>query len=407
MKKLIFTILIVMTFISCGDKDDKKPKDNNKMIFQWGTSNDDWGQSAILDDLNNIIVAGTQNNSIFVYKINDKKIIYTKNFNLENNKSLNNITLKFLNNNIYLFANMRLEVSGGEVPVYKNYLFVMKLDNQGNEIYKKELLESGMENQTFVDATNTNDDFYILSHKRTDNNSIDIFIYKLNENGIVTPYIDFGTDKDDKAVSIFYDKKRESIYVAGTTIGGKFKPSDISLGGSDVFVAEIKDGNMTWGTILGSSKDDYVSDIKSDSLGNIYVLGNTDGKILNTIIGEQDIFISNLNVQGTVVLQKQLGTNSYDFSSKLVVDDNIYISGYTNGAVEKSFGKKDVYFAKLDKDFNIISQKQWGSSEDEEVFSLLKNNETLYIVGNTDGKISKVSGKKDLFIITKTTLEKQ
>ena len=65
---------------------------------------------------------------------------------------------------------------------------------------------------------------------------------------------------------------------------------------------------------LGTSSDDRGNGVTTDSSGNIYVTGNTDGGLDgNTSSGESDIFLVKYNSSGTKQWTKQLGTSSSDY----------------------------------------------------------------------------------------------
>ena len=55
-----------------------------------------------------------------------------------------------------------------------------------------------------------------------------------------------------------------------------------------------------WTKQLGTSSDDSGNDVTTDSAGNIYVTGLTDGRLDgNTISGGSDIFLVKYNLTGT------------------------------------------------------------------------------------------------------------
>ena len=55
-----------------------------------------------------------------------------------------------------------------------------------------------------------------------------------------------------------------------------------------------------WTKLLGTSGFDYVRDVTTDSSGNIYVTGETEGGLDgNTSSGESDIFLVKYNSSGT------------------------------------------------------------------------------------------------------------
>ena len=64
-----------------------------------------------------------------------------------------------------------------------------------------------------------------------------------------------------------------------------------------------------WTKQLGTSLDDEGNGVSTDSSGNIYVTGNTEGGLDgNTSSGSRDIFLVKYNSSGTKQWTKQLGT---------------------------------------------------------------------------------------------------
>jgi len=84
--------------------------------------------------------------------------------------------------------------------------------------------------------------------------------------------------------------------------------------------------------------NDYGNSVTSDSSDNIYVTGRTRGGLDgNTSSGDDDdIFLVKYNSSGTKQWTKQMGTSSFDCGNGVSTDSsgNIYVTGYTNGGLE-------------------------------------------------------------------------
>jgi len=92
-------------------------------------------------------------------------------------------------------------------------------------------------------------------------------------------------------------------------------------------------GQCTRTKQLGTSSKDYGTSVTTDSSGNIYVTGYTEGGLDgNTNSGESDIFLVKYNSSGTKQWTKQLGTSYLDEGYSVTTDslDNIYVTGWTN-----------------------------------------------------------------------------
>ena len=63
---------------------------------------------------------------------------------------------------------------------------------------------------------------------------------------------------------------------------------------------ENKSIKKQWTKQLGTSREDYGEDVTTDSSGNIYVTGHTEGGLDgNTSSGNNDIFLVKYNPSGT------------------------------------------------------------------------------------------------------------
>jgi len=83
-----------------------------------------------------------------------------------------------------------------------------------------------------------------------------------------------------------------------------------------------------------------------------YTKGDLDG---NTSSGSYDMFLVKYNSSGTKQWTKQLGTSLTDYGTGVSVDssDNIYVTGFTNGSLEKNFYQGsyyDIFLVKYNSD---------------------------------------------------------
>ena len=87
--------------------------------------------------------------------------------------------------------------------------------------------------------------------------------------------------------------------MTGTTYGGL--DGNTSSGNHDIVLVKYNStGTKQWTKQLGTSSDDQGLGVTTDSSGNIYVTGLTDGRLDgNTISGGSDIFLVKYNSTGT------------------------------------------------------------------------------------------------------------
>ncbi len=104
------------------------------------------------------------------------------------------------------------------------------------------------------------------------------------------------------------------------------------------FVVMDKNGNYLWANKIGGLESDNISNIVSDSMGNIYVAGTyyslslTIGSSVLINSGESDGFLVKFNSNNTVEWARNIGTNLADVISGLGVDSsgNVYVSGHSS-----------------------------------------------------------------------------
>ena len=182
----------------------------------------------------------------------------------------------------------------------------------------------------------------------------------------------------------------------------------ISCGSSDD--ASTSTGNTTtslWTKQLGTSSSDGGSGVTTDSSGNVYVTGYTLGGLDgNTNSGSYDMFLVKYNSSGTKQWTKQLGSSGWDWGNGVTTDSsgNIYVTGYTNGGLDgnTNSGYGDIFLVK----YNSSGTKQWTkqlgtSSSDSGNGVTTDSSGNIYVTGSTEGGLDRNinSGSSDIFLV--------
>jgi len=144
----------------------------------------------------------------------------------------------------------------------------------------------------------------------------DLFVVKYNSSGTWQWTKQNGTDRYDEARGVATDSSG-NVYVTGYTEGGL--DGNTSAGSSDLFVVKYNSsGTKQWTKQLGTWDSDFANGVATDSSGNVYVTGSTyrnlDG---NTSAGNADLFVVKYNSSGTKQWTKQLGSSSRDSAREL------------------------------------------------------------------------------------------
>jgi hypothetical protein len=233
----------------------------------------------------------------------------------------------------------------------------------------------------------------------------DIFVVKYNSSGTKQWTQQLGTSSTDYAGGIATDSS-SNVYVTGHTQGGL--DSNTNVGGQDLFVVKFNSsGTKQWTQQLGTSATEYGTGITTDSSGNVYVGGYTEGSLDgNTSAGESDFFVVKYNSSGVKQWTQQLGTSADDLGYSITGDSsgNVYVTGYTRGGLDgnTSAGKLDLFLIK----YNSSGVKQWTqqlgtSAHDYGQGVTIDSSGNVYVVGRTEGSLdgNTSAGDADLFVV--------
>jgi hypothetical protein len=230
------------------------------------------------------------------------------------------------------------------------------------------------------------------------------------------------------------------ILVAGRTRATDFPVQNAlqenNAGGYDAFVSKIDTANGTfiYSTYLGGALGEVVSDLKIDSTGNAYIVGNTqssDFPVTENALQPvkngfgTDAFISKFSPNGILLYSTFLGGGKdendmwgIDEIKKIALGPNgeMYIAGKTttidfplSAAIQPQLnGNSDAFMAKLNPvgDALVYSTYFGGSGPDEATGIGIDDDGNVYIGGTTESTdlqtVSAVQdslkGDKDVFI---------
>ncbi len=175
-------------------------------------------------------------------------------------------------------------------------------------------------------------------------------------------------------------------------------------------VSTCTDGK--WKTIrktvqFGTSNGASGQAVTTDSLGNIYITGYTYGALDgNTNAGQADIFLTKFDSSGNAQWTKQFGTTEDDNVYSVAVDSayNIYITGYTYGSFDENTnaGNADILLIKFNSNGDKLWTKQFGIKNNDYGYSIaIDSNNNIYITGQTYGNLdgNTSTGQEDVFLM--------
>lgn len=154
-----------------------------------------------------------------------------------------------------------------------------------------------------------------------------------------------------------------SVHISGNSEGSLGGPN---VGGRDAFVSKYNAaGANIWTRQFGTSADDLSFGVSADHLGNVFLAGYSDGDLGGTNAGEADAFVTKYDSAGNLVWNRQLGTSGYDVSDGVSAEGlgNVYITGYTAGSLfGPNAGEDDALLAKYDGSGNLLWTRQLGTA---------------------------------------------
>ena len=422
---IFFVFLFSFNVISCGSKDsgssststdsDGTTTDSDGTTTdsclstsissrQSARSSNDYAYGVATDSSGNVYVAGgtnggldgntnAGNTDLFVVKYNSSGTKqWTRQLGSSSRDSANGVATDS-SGNVYVTG-----MTNGGLDGCKNAgiedLFVVKYNSSGTKQWTNQLGSSSRDSADDV-ATDSSGNIYVTgtTYSELDGNTsagkADLFVVKYNSSGTHQWTKQLGTDRYDEARGVATDSSG-NVYVTGYTEGGL--DGNTNLGKADLFVVKYNSsGTKQWANQLGTWDTDFANGIATDSSGNVYVTGSTyrslDG---NTSAGNADLFVVKYNSSGTKQWTKQLGSSSDDYANDVVTDSsgNAYVTGTTYGGLDSntSAGNADLFVVK----YNSSGTKQWtkqlGTSSTDTANGVTTDSSgNVYVAGGTYG----------------------
>ena len=158
------------------------------------------------------------------------------------------------------------------------------------------------------------------------------FAAKLNSSGELV-WNTFLGGGNDSGTGVAVDAS-DNVYVVGSSAATWGSPVRAFSGNQDAYAAKLdSSGALTWNTFLGSSSEaDVGAAVALDGSGNVYIAGfsaATWGSPDRAFSGGYDAFAVQLNSSGTLNWNAFLGSGASDFGDALAVDSigNVYVAG--------------------------------------------------------------------------------
>ena len=194
---------------------------------------------------------------------------------------------------------------------------------------------------------------------------------------------------------------RNNVYVTGDAAGS------LTGSGNGVYLRKYSSSGVPqWNKEFGTPLIERASDIAVDAEGNVYVAGGTLGTVENPNTGIHDGRLRKFDASGVEIWTRQLASAADEVLNGVAVDPsgNVYIAGYTDGALDGAggnLGDDDAFLRKYDPSGNVLWTEQFGTDRADIVWAVRVDTDgAAYVAGPTEGSlaVAQVGGAYDAFL---------
>lgn len=261
----------------------------------------------------------------------------------------------------------------------------------------------------FLYGSSSSNDGTILQN----NGALDFVSIKLDKNFEIIEQNCLGNTTNEQLQLI--KQHTSGNLLAGNTFADNWS---ISTGNAAKNIYIESTGDKVWHKSLGGSSSDIIIDavISIDTITLLAQTSSQDGDIENAK-GSSDIWLVELDSDGDISKSKILG-GTYEESPKVIkaLPEGGWLIGADSesldGDLTNNSGDKDIWLAKVDKNFELVWQKSFGGSYVESLKDIMIIDEKTFIIFATTssndysitGLHDKAGKSSDIWIL-KTTIE--
>lgn len=261
----------------------------------------------------------------------------------------------------------------GETGTYPDHDFVIARYNTAGAIQWQRVFGGTNYDITKSIAVDSSSNVYVVGESvSVDLSTIAVLLVKYNSSGTLQWQKSLNGAGNDSGLSVKTDSSG-NVYVLGITNTSGAGDNDFLL------VKYDSSGAVQWQRTLGGASFEDGNSLVIDSLDNIYCFGLT----FSTGAGARDYLLAKYNSSGTIQWQRTLGGASQDWGFSVTADssDFIYVAGYSSST---GAGSNDMLFAKYDSSGTIQWQRTLGSTGNDQAWAIkTDSSDSLYVLGNT------------------------
>ncbi len=221
--------------------------------------------------------------------------------------------------------------------------------------------------------------------------------------------VSLGGSNQDEAYSIF--QTQDNGYIVAGVTGSNNGDVFCNKGGFNTWVVKMnEEGAIEWSKCFGGSANERINSIVQNSSGEYVFAGTTDSEDGDVTVyhGSSDVWVVKLNQIGDIVWQKSFGGSRDEEGNhiELTNDGGYILAGYTrsiDGDIVENKGLYDFWVLKLDDQGNLEWQKTYGGTEDDKAFAIHQTIDGGYIVGghsnSNNGDVNGNNGYQDYWVV--------
>jgi hypothetical protein len=299
-------------------------------------------------------------------------------------------------------------------------IYVVKISSTGNIQWQK--CYGGSNTELGYSIANTNDGGYIIGGETNSQNgdvtgntfssaNSHAWLIKITNTGVIQwqKFIN-GGQISSSARSIIQTTEGGYLFV-----GSAYNTlTATSLNYDDAWVVKLTNtGTVSWSASFGGNYHDRFQSVVQTTDGGFAIAGETASSDLPNYHTATtgitfDFFIVKINSTGNLVWQKLYGGADGDLALAIIQtkDGGFAVAGYNGGNggdVTGNRGFDDAWLLKLNSTGNLLWQKSYGGSSNDDATSLVENADGSITIactaGSTDGDITNFINRRDYWIL--------
>lgn len=275
------------------------------------------------------------------------------------------------------------DVDGLHSAFYSD-IWLVKMDTAGEIEWQKCL--GGTNDEYGYDIEITHDGGYIIAGSTASddgdvspiNGGFDCWIIKTDSSGNIEWEQTYGGIENDEAYSI--EPTADGGYIFAGRSGSN--NGDVTDHHGDAFFGDgwvVKidsDGNLQWQHSLGGTVEDFMNEVINTADGGYMCVGysdSNDGDVTghHSFAGVSDMWLVKVDAEGNMEWQRSYGGSFADWGNAVLqTADHKYIIAGTassdDGDITDPHGDYDYWIVKTDSTGNILWQKNYGGSQQDE-----------------------------------------